>query len=152
MSEEPAVNIDEIKAVLAKATPGPVHVAVYWSGNGPDEQCYGMLQQDDGEFPTGIIDENPAPGCSESLSHDLDLYALLHNTAPALIAELEALRAENGRLRDDACRYRWLRDVSVPPHNFYIAVPDEFGGVEFSRNEVDTYIDSARAALTGDSQ
>lgn len=47
----------------------------------------------------------------------------------------------------DAARYRWLRDHSVPPHNFYISVPDEFHGVKYGPDEVDAYIDAARAAL-----
>lgn len=46
----------------------------------------------------------------------------------------------------DAERYRWLRDVSVPPHNFYISVPDEFHGVRYTPAEVDAYIDAALAA------
>lgn len=48
----------------------------------------------------------------------------------------------------DAVRYRWLRDKSCPPHQFYISVPDEFDGVRFSPHEVDAYIDAAIAALT----
>ena len=51
------------------------------------------------------------------------------------------------KLREDAARYRWLRDVSCPPHNFYISVPDEFHGVKYGPDEVDAYIDAARAAL-----
>lgn len=46
----------------------------------------------------------------------------------------------------DAQRYRWLRDHSCPPHNFYLAVPDEFHGVRYRPDEVDAYIDSAAAA------
>lgn len=43
----------------------------------------------------------------------------------------------------DADRYRWLRDISVPPHQFYISVPDEFHGNLFKPSDIDTYIDSA---------
>lgn len=46
----------------------------------------------------------------------------------------------------DAARYRWLRDKSVPPHNFYISVPDEFQGVRYQPAEVDAYIDAALRA------
>ncbi len=60
---------------------------------------------------------------------------------PALLAMAE----ENARLREDAARYHWLRDDSCPPHNFYIAVPDEFHGVKYAACEVDAYIDEARA-------
>ena len=45
----------------------------------------------------------------------------------------------------DAARYRWLRDHSCPPHNFYISVPDEFHEVRYSPTEVDAYIDAALA-------
>lgn len=45
----------------------------------------------------------------------------------------------------DAARYRWLRDHSCPPHNFYISVPDEFSGVHYSPAQVDEYIDAAVA-------
>ena len=43
----------------------------------------------------------------------------------------------------DAARYRWLRDHSCPPHNFYISVPDEFHGVQYAPADVDAYIDAA---------
>jgi hypothetical protein len=43
----------------------------------------------------------------------------------------------------DASRYRWLRDFSVPPHQFYMSVPDEFANVRCTRHEVDAYIDAA---------
>lgn len=51
--------------------------------------------------------------------------------------------AECERLRADAERYQWLRDVSVPPHNFYLSVPVEFDGVRYTRAEVDAGIDAA---------
>lgn len=43
----------------------------------------------------------------------------------------------------DAGRYRWLRDISVPPHNFYLSVPDEFDGIRYTPKEVDEAIDAA---------
>lgn len=46
----------------------------------------------------------------------------------------------------NARRYVWLRDKSVPPHNFYLSVPDEFDGVRYTPAEVDAYIDAALAA------
>ena len=47
----------------------------------------------------------------------------------------------------DAKRYRWLRDTSVPPHNFYISTPDEFAGTRYKPQDVDAYIDAAIRAL-----
>ena len=69
-----------------------------------------------------------------------------------LAREIIAALEERERLRADAARYRWLRDHSCPPHNFYISVPDEFHGVRYTTSEVDAYIDEARAALTGSSE
>ena len=54
-----------------------------------------------------------------------------------LAAKVKALEA-------DADRYRWLRDKSVPPHNFYLSVPIEFDGVRYLPAEVDAAIDAAR--------
>lgn len=47
----------------------------------------------------------------------------------------------------DAKRYRWLRDHSVPPHTFYVAVPEEEKHTLFKRTDVDEYIDKAIAAM-----
>lgn len=63
-----------------------------------------------------------------------------------LKAEVLALRAEVAALKANAARYLWLRDVSVPPHNFYLSVPTEFDGVRYAPADVDSYIDKARAA------
>ncbi len=49
----------------------------------------------------------------------------------------------------DAARYRWLRNKSVPPHNFYLSVPVEFAGVSYKPHEVDAAIDAAIASSDG---
>jgi predicted nuclease with TOPRIM domain len=77
---------------------------------------------------------------TDSNASKADRLDRLGETVVRLSAEVEALRA-------DAERYRWLRDVSEPPHNFYLSVPDEFAGVCYQPGEVDAYIDAARAAL-----
>ena len=51
------------------------------------------------------------------------------------------------RLVGAAKRYFWLRDISAPPHNFYISVPDEFKDQRYTAQEVDDAIDAAMAAL-----
>ena len=91
--------------------------------------------------------------------HELDaeqaakLAAYFAAANPAAIAELlaalDAQAVEVASLRADAERYRWLRDKSVPPHNFYLSVPIEFDGVRYTPDEVDAGIDAARASLTG---
>lgn len=52
----------------------------------------------------------------------------------------------------DAARYRWLRDLSVPPHNFYIAVPDEFKDERYAPQQVDAAIDAAMRRPDGGKQ
>ena len=78
----------------------------------------------------------------------------LADIAADAVADLQSDRADSLRDRGDAARYRWLRDESCPPHNFYVSVPDEFKGVRYSRADVDAYIDEARQALAakGDSR
>lgn len=66
---------------------------------------------------------------------------LLKKAIPS--AELDQVQDYIERLERDALRYKWLRDSSGPPHQFYISVPEEFAGVSFSGEEVDAYIDSA---------
>lgn len=61
-------------------------------------------------------------------------------------AELDKVQDYIEQLERDAQRYRWLRDVSCSPHQFYVSVPEEFAEVRFSREEVDAYIDSAMGA------
>jgi hypothetical protein len=56
------------------------------------------------------------------------------------------LERENASLNKDAGRYRWLRDKSVPPHQFYISVPIEFKDDKFTPQDVDAAIDAARGA------
>ena len=84
-------------------------------------------------------------GYSGDDSKDMDIAAYIAAANPSA---LRALLAERGELAKDAARYRWLRDSSVPPHNFYLSVPDEFEGVRYTPDEVDAGIDAALAALT----
>lgn len=63
-------------------------------------------------------------------------YAIHNCEICRLIAERDALKA-------DAVRYQWLRDKSVPPHNFYLSVPVEFADEKYSRKQVDQAIDAA---------
>jgi len=57
-----------------------------------------------------------------------------YNKPPRVVPEQDA---------QDAKRYRWLRDYSVPPHLFYLSVPDEFKDQKFNQKDVDAYIDEA---------
>lgn len=68
------------------------------------------------------------------------------DSAPDAFEKLVAI-AKQAATRDSE-RYRWLRDVSVPPHNFYISVPEEFKDVKYSKAAVDREIDRAIAAAT----
>ena len=72
--------------------------------------------------------------------------AQMYNYARAAIAaERQRAGSVDARVVEDAERYRWLRDVSVPPHNFYLSVPVEFAGVKYTPQEVDAAIDAARS-------
>jgi hypothetical protein len=61
----------------------------------------------------------------------------------SVAAQIRALAPSATADAKDAARYRWLRDVSVPPHNFYLSVPDEFKDVRYKPREVDAAIDAA---------
>lgn len=75
------------------------------------------------------------------------LFAEAAREYRAALRRVEALEADNARLKADAARYHWLRDISCPPHNFYVSIPDEFHGVLYSPEDVDAYIDQARALM-----
>lgn len=77
--------------------------------------------------------------CSGGLDHMIERWKVLFpdEGVPGVRPTAEA---------KDAARYRWLRDLSVPPHNFYLSVPAEFHGVKYTPAEVDAYIDQARSA------
>ena len=84
---------NELEKLLAAATEGPWEIAAYYTGTGPDERCHGMIVSD-GDWPTGVIDENESP-TSDSLSHDLALICFLRNNAHhylSLMQEVERLR------------------------------------------------------------
>lgn len=57
------------------------------------------------------------------------------------------MAADRGYTREEieaqAARYRWLRDTSVPPHQFYLSVPVEFADERYTPAEVDAAIDAA---------
>jgi hypothetical protein len=69
-----------------------------------------------------------------------------HHTKCDFIKAREILATPIEEDRDGE-RYRWLRDVSVPPHNFYLSVPDEYASVKYTPAEVDAAIDLAIATF-----
>lgn len=83
-------DIDEIERLLAgEETSGP-----WWN-----EGCEIFYLNDSGQRCTLIYGEG---GHGE---HDAALIVTLHNSAPAMIAELRELRAENARLREVVKHY-----------------------------------------------
>lgn len=146
MSEEPTVNIDELKAALAKATPGEWFVVSYGDGD-----SLVICKDAAGEHRIAFM---ATPSCRDSVERektwreiraDANLIAMLKSTAPALIAELEALRAENARLKIG------LRSI---------ASGEAFKGMRFAEDDdAEYYLRQQRKAmlfavicLTGDSQ
>jgi hypothetical protein len=93
-------------------------------------------------------------GLANTTAHELQRLRAENESLKANIAafsgyapRLDALVTENEALKADAERYRWLRDKSVPPHNFYLSVPIEFDGVRYTPAEVDAAIDAAIDAV-----
>ncbi|PMU87089.1 MULTISPECIES: hypothetical protein [unclassified Pseudomonas] len=79
-------------------------------------------------------------------------YEAYEQVNAELKAEVGALRgltetAQKGAelLSKDAERYRWLRDSSESIHQFYLSTPIWFTGVKFSKENVDSTIDTAMA-------
>lgn len=120
--------------------------AEYHSDKGPTGEVYAWVGCNQCDAMSCHIDVR---SMQPEETHPIDAWNT--RASDAEITRLtEALRAAEERekaLRDDADRYHWLRDHSCPPHNFYISVPDEFAGQRYGPNEVDAYIDAARAAL-----
>ncbi len=89
-------------------------------------------------------------------AHPSVILALLDELAQAkcesghAIQQKDAAYAECKALREDAERYRWLRDSSESIHQFYLSTPIWFTGVKFSKENVDSTIDAAMSK--GDQQ
>ena len=67
---------------------------------------------------------------------------------PKEVCEWKSIEtALKGETEKNASRYLWLRDKSVPPHNFYLSVPSEFHEIKYSAKEVDDYIDAVILGL-----
>lgn len=132
VSEEALPNIE-----------GPAPLPVTFSEMAEHFQETGALEA------VGVIDPRDAE--IERLTKEADDHAEAasrwRSEAGNSEAEIERLREALAKAEANAARYQWLRDNSCPPHNFYISVPDEFHGICYSPQEVDAYIDEARAAL-----
>lgn len=86
-----AYNLDDLRAKVAKATPGEWCVLPYYiHGGTPDEVTRGYVVTDD-EMPTGVIDEREAPAENDSISYDLDAIVAIINAARAGLLEDAAL-------------------------------------------------------------
>lgn len=65
----------ELERLSKAATQGVWEISAYYTGTGPDEKCYGLVEVED--FPIGIIDEEGAT--AESLSPNLEFVTTLVN-------------------------------------------------------------------------
>jgi hypothetical protein len=106
----------------------------------------------------------PADGCAVAAAGTVALASALHRIktgnlegAAEVVAKVREMLIKRGRelaapaavpegVAKNAARYVWLRDASVPPHNFYLSVPAEFDGVKYQPSEVDAYIDATLLA------
>jgi len=59
---------------------------------------------------------------------------------------IDELAAENERLRAEAARNHWLRDVSSPENHFYLAVTIALRDIPADLSEVDAAIDAVLQA------
>ena len=86
----------------------------------------------------------------EALRHERDrlpfeLEMVSIDAMETLAAEVRRLREENERLRNDAERYRWLRE-SVKKSGGIIKAQSYFWNYGGSRKRLDAAIDAARGA------
>lgn len=92
-------------------------------------------------------DDEPCPICYRVW------WQAKHSSTEFVCADDSEVFAANQRAKtaeSDAARYRWLRDTSVPPHNFYLSVPIEFKDERYQPHQVDAEIDAAIRAAKGE--
>lgn len=103
-------DIDEIERLLAAATPGDWGVCLYDAGdcdyydhNGPCPSVQAESEDCAIVHWDGFKQKywSSANGNQRQIEANAALIVTLHNSAPAMIAELRELRAENARLRND---------------------------------------------------
>ena len=86
-------DLDELERLLAAATPGPVKPMPIWCIHKQTERS---VRSPHPEVPDEMRAETVytySPPSKEKQDHDSALFLALRNAAPALIAELRALRA-----------------------------------------------------------
>lgn len=134
-----AMMADRWAAMLAAAPAGPSPApeespCACWPGRmcSRSEACAQSVRQAPAVGAVAVVEPTGSGNGEAMLLKVLPVGTLLYATVPADT--------------QDAARYRWLRDISVPPHNFYLSVPVEFDGVRYTRQEVDAGIDAAIAA------
>jgi hypothetical protein len=82
----PPVDLDRIEALLSKATDAPWHRdPIYWTFRIIEKGCFDV--------------EDGPEGTNCPRRDDADLIAELRNAAPAMVAELRALRAAVAAMR-----------------------------------------------------
>lgn len=109
-----SVNLDEGRALLEKATPGPWSVEYSEIGDGPDRRLIAFVMGSDETYV--VVDEDPAGDDEPSPDARLIVYAV--NNLPALLSAVAALETE----RDEAVKAErercavlrvWLLDLSA---------------------------------------
>ena len=102
-------DIDEIERLLAAATPGEWGIWFEQINGQADKAIQELIEQVHATQPIGnslvmLEADGKCPaitGCGPTSADNAALIVTLHNSAPAMIAELRELRAENARLRND---------------------------------------------------
>jgi hypothetical protein len=128
-----------VAAAPAEAVQEPQHVCGLQGFGAPGDSCPACERlgayKGHVSAPPEVGTNSPTPRCDDFFGADD------YRGAREFARQLER---ENASLNKDAGRYRWLRDKSVPPHQFYISVPIEFKDEKFTPQDVDAAIDAAR--------
>lgn len=139
-----------------------VHSATYWlvwHVGLSIEKAESMLVQSRGKLvkPLARLGRTQGNACFKALGKWIDTVNRIDRMELILVRAMkaedalaaaesklaQAVRKERDAAVRDAERYRWLRDHSVPPHNFYLSVPIEFKDERYKPQEIDAEIDAA---------
>jgi hypothetical protein len=134
----PPVDLDRIEALLSKATPGP------WAWQMEDATCLALYGPGGAEHH--VLWSRICPSCAErgwactaARKDDQDCIAELHNAAPAMVAELRALRAQ---LLGVELSLRTLCAVVDPAPSFEVSVA-QMKGLGLWREPMDRIAEEA---------
>lgn len=145
------VRYDELDSEAARHVESVICMRTHFTGNPPYVGWRGLglaltetLDRLEAELAQARAERDVLMDQIDALRPILPPFGAAHGKA--WHEAVQELRAERDAAQRDAERYRWLRDKSVPPHNFYLSVPIEFAEERYTPQQVDAAIDAARSA------